>query len=598
MVDSPVVWVSTREVATRVAPLLTRHVDEQTRLLAAALVLDCLASSGVLAMTPAQPPLGLNLKDSPLARRYASDSPQECYSWHYDSRAALWLLEYAAHCPDVVAAVDARLYLDSATRVLSWSRFVVGLSPSGVAAAVEWRARNLPPAVLARDAPAAPGGNAHRHGGGPAPLSRAPLLLQVRQHMAADAMVQAPSHRAPWASMSAAPPTQMRSILHEEERAGRSRAAVPPHAQAAAVAPVLQRPHVPPRPVPGAAPSHPRAQSSATAAAPAVRVLQRSGQPMSWAQTVAAPPPAPSQSQPEHGAGAGDNISGPHAPRLLHAEARKSPMDTTGRVRCLSCGRQFSAYAHLQDHVDACHAGVNSADPGVVAAAAEAAKRDAGRTPGLPGGSKAKRSPLMLSDLLVRGPACCSAQLCSGRFACMRRGDGGGGGGNDVGNNPAPKTDTSDAGCTWQPSVLRGRTSLRCGAAVAGSCCQVSHTSVGGCLRGVCPSLWDGRGAHCGDSAGTGDSFTLMNRDLIPPHTAHAACNWAHGFCLLWRLTADMVPCRRICGPRRGVPPTRCCSTSRRRWPARLLAPRMPLLAAAPGLSPWASRHAPRRGAS
>ena len=116
MVDSPVVWVSTREVATRVAPLLTRHVDEQTRLLAAALVLDCLASSGVLAMTPAQPPLGLNLKDSPLARRYASDSPQECYSWHYDSRAALWLLEYAAHCPDVVAAVDARLYLDGGIR--------------------------------------------------------------------------------------------------------------------------------------------------------------------------------------------------------------------------------------------------------------------------------------------------------------------------------------------------------------------------------------------------------------------------------------------------------------------------------------------------
>jgi hypothetical protein len=412
MADQPVVWVSTLEVATRVAPLLTRHVDEKTRLLAAALVVDCLASSGVLAMTASQPPLGLNLKDSPLARRLQQDSGQECYGWHYESRAAVLLVEYALHCPDVVAAVDARLYLDSKTHALCWSKFVVGVSPSGVAAAVEWRARHLPPALLARDAPPAHGSSAHRHGGGAAPHAQAPLLEQVRQHLAADAMEQAPSHRATWGPVPVAQPAQLRSIFHEE-RAERHRAAVPPHGQAP-VAPVVHRPHAPPRPAPGAAPSHPRAQAStaaAQAAAPAVRVLQRHGQPLSWAQTVAAPPAAPSQSQPAHGGGGGD-MSGAPAQRLMHAEARKSPMDTTGRVRCLVCGRQFSAYAHLQDHVDASHAGVNSADPGVVAAAAEAAKRDAGRTPGQPGGTKVKRTPLMLSDLLVRF-ACIAASLPS-----------------------------------------------------------------------------------------------------------------------------------------------------------------------------------------
>ena len=423
MADQPVVWVATLEVATRVAPLLTRHVDEKTRLLAAALVVDCLASSGVLAMTATQPPLGLNLKDSPLARRLQQDSAQECYGWHYDSRAAVLLVEYAVHCPDVVAAVDARLYLDSKTHTLSWSRFVVGVSPAGVAAAVAWRARHLPPALLARDAPPANGSSAHRHGGGAAPHAQAPLLLQVRQHMAVDAVEQAPSHRATWGPVPVALPTQLRSILHEEERAERHRAAVPPHVQTAAT-PRQQGPHAPPRPAHGAAPSHPRVQAStaaAQAATPAVRVLQRHGQPLSWAQTVAAPPAAPSQSQPTHGGG-GDT-SGAHTQRLLHAEARKSPMDTTRRVRCLVCGRQFSAYAHLQDHVDASHAGVNSADPGVVAAAAEAAKRDAGRTPGLPGGTKAKRTPLMLSDLLVRGPTAlhhashiCSALLCAARW--------------------------------------------------------------------------------------------------------------------------------------------------------------------------------------
>ena len=427
MADQPVVWVSTLEVATRVAPLLSRHVDETTRLLAAALVVDCLASCGVLAMTSTQPPLGLNLKDSQLARRLQEDSAQECYCWHYDSRAAVLIAEYAEHCPDVVAAVDARLYLDSKTHTLSWSKFVVGVSPSGVAAAVAWRARHLPPALLARDAPPANGSSAHRPGSGAAPHAQAPLLLQVRQHMAVDAVEQAPSHRATWGPVPVAPPTQLRSILHEEERAERHRAAVLPQVQVAATPLQYQRPHAPPRPAPGAASSHPRVQAStaaAQAAAPAVRVLQRNGQPLSWAQAVAAPPAAPSQSQPAQNGG-GD-MSGAHTQRLLHAEARKSPMDTTGRVRCLVCGRQFSAYAHLQDHVDASHAGVNSTDPGVVAAAAEAAKRDAGRTPGQPGGTKAKRTPLMLSDLLVRGPATLlhSSPLCSALLGSALR-DGG-----------------------------------------------------------------------------------------------------------------------------------------------------------------------------
>lgn len=57
-------WVPTLDIAARVAPLLlpAHGGSEDVRLHRAALVVDCLASCGVLAMGSSQPAVSLNLK--------------------------------------------------------------------------------------------------------------------------------------------------------------------------------------------------------------------------------------------------------------------------------------------------------------------------------------------------------------------------------------------------------------------------------------------------------------------------------------------------------------------------------------------------------
>jgi hypothetical protein len=72
-------------------------------------------------------------------------------------------------------------------------------------------------------------------------------------------------------------------------------------------------------------------------------------------------------------------------------------VDSTGRVRCLACGKAFGGHRPLEQHLSSAHAGVNSAD----AAEVEAARRAAGLRPAAP----ARHAPLMLSDLLVRACA-------------------------------------------------------------------------------------------------------------------------------------------------------------------------------------------------
>jgi hypothetical protein len=75
-------------------------------------------------------------------------------------------------------------------------------------------------------------------------------------------------------------------------------------------------------------------------------------------------------------------------------QARRSVADSSGRVRCLACGKAFAGYGPLEQHISSSHAGVNSADVAEV----EAARRAAGERPT----GSARHAPLMLSDLLVR----------------------------------------------------------------------------------------------------------------------------------------------------------------------------------------------------
>jgi hypothetical protein len=87
--------------------------------------------------------------------------------------------------------------------------------------------------------------------------------------------------------------------------------------------------------------------------------------------------------------------------------------DSTGRVRCLACGKPFAAHGPLEQHLTSSHGGVNSSD----AAEVEAARRAAG----LPPAAVARRAPMMLSDLLVRGRGGCVSERDG--FRARRKGN-------------------------------------------------------------------------------------------------------------------------------------------------------------------------------
>jgi hypothetical protein len=328
----------------------------------------------------------------------------QCFQWSYSPQAASWLVDYAAHCRDLVVAVDSRLFVHKDTLQLTWSKFVLGLSPDAQLAAVSWRARNLWPSLLALDDHMEVGLSA----GSASRTLRALTLSAPGGQPGKDVAAPSPSlpPRAPaWGASSAVQASRtsapLRTILRqEEEDRGRAHAASmqaaarpPPSApQSTAVRPASITSLSTQASPSGGARMGTLTSAGKTPPAAGVRVLQK-GQPVSWAQAVVAPRAAEPQA-----AAAASDVSVAPVQRPPFAEARKSPMDTTGRVRCLSCGRLFKAYAHLQDHVDASHYGVNSADPAAVAAA----KASGARASGQPSHGNAKRAPLMLADLMVR----------------------------------------------------------------------------------------------------------------------------------------------------------------------------------------------------
>lgn len=79
---------------------------------------------------------------------------------------------------------------------------------------------------------------------------------------------------------------------------------------------------------------------------------------------------------------------------LLRSEARRSPMDKFGKIRCQVCGRLFKAYDALEQHIGASHYGLNNPYAKVL----EAAQIAAGVIPN--GDDGKSRVSLKLGDLV------------------------------------------------------------------------------------------------------------------------------------------------------------------------------------------------------
>ena len=94
----------------------------------------------------------------------------------------------------------------------------------------------------------------------------------------------------------------------------------------------------------------------------------------------------------------GHKVAAPKLPvitaELLRSEARRSPMDKFGKIRCQVCGRMFKAYDALEQHIGASHYGLNNPYAKVL----EAAQIAAGLVP--TGDDGKSRVSLKLGDLV------------------------------------------------------------------------------------------------------------------------------------------------------------------------------------------------------